>query len=70
MLHILDVPQFTGVRIHAGNRPEDTEGCPVVGKAIDHETKNLVRSMDALKDLTMKILLALLNRDSVWLEII
>ena len=25
MLHVLDVPQFTGIRIHAGNRPEDTE---------------------------------------------
>lgn len=38
MIAVLDVPYFQGVRLHAGNTHENTDGCPLLGDAIDEWT--------------------------------
>lgn len=39
MVHILDVPYFTGIRIHSGNDAEDTLGCILVGHSMEHPAR-------------------------------
>jgi len=39
MPHILNVPNFSGIRIHKGNSADDVEGCIAVGL---NKTENLV----------------------------
>ncbi len=34
---VLGVPDFTEIRMHAGNRPEDTDGCLLTGYAVQRD---------------------------------
>jgi hypothetical protein len=38
MMHVMDVPYFEGIRIHAGNTKEDTHGCLLLGSARSEST--------------------------------
>lgn len=60
MPHILDVPQFKGIRIHPGNTDADSEGCILVGRTrekdfIGHSKLTYNELIIRLRDATDKI---------------
>lgn len=73
-LELYSVPGFSGIRIHAGNSSEDTEGCILLGKSRDfdyiHESKQAVME---LEDLLLSQNSDPIKRrliEETWLEII
>jgi len=68
MFLLVDVPGFIGVRIHAGNTAENTEGCLLTGQTKGEDFVG--QSVAALKNFSMKILSAMLRGESVWIEIV
>jgi len=71
MMPLLEnVPNFTGVRIHAGNSSKDTEGCIIVGALNDSMDDDFVgASKVAVSRLYPKIADALAVKEKVTLEI-
>ena len=39
---LLNVPNFEGVRLHCGNKPEDTSGCILVGKTKNEDQPDYI----------------------------
>jgi len=68
MPHILNVPNFEGVRIHAGNTAEDTEGCLLTGTRRDVDYVG--QSRDAFDKLFAKIEQAQLSGEKILLTIV
>ena len=54
MPHLLNVPGFTGVRIHSGNKSLDTEGCILVGR-VRNSFDEILQSRAAYENLFTKL---------------
>jgi len=68
---LIDVPQFEGVRIHAGNSSEDTDGCILVGTVNKDPNDDWIgASRKALDSLQPKIQDALDRGEEVTIEIV
>lgn len=64
---LVGVPGFSGIRIHSGNTPEDTEGCILVGW--NKVPGKVVNSRSAL-DKLMTLLVAAYNKgEAVWIRV-
>lgn len=62
------VPNFEGIRIHAGNYPDDTQGCILVG---ENKYKGMVvNSRQWLKRLIDRITEARERDEAIWLTVI
>jgi hypothetical protein len=66
---LLGVPDFTGIRIHPGNKPEDTEGCILVGMT-QTDDDWIGESRKAYQALYAEIQEALDCGESVLIEIV
>lgn len=64
---LLDVPGFSGIRIHAGNTSGDTAGCILPG--YNRKKGMVVNSRSALQKVMFEITAAIDRGEEVWITI-
>lgn len=67
MPQIIGVPGFTGVRIHSGNKADDTEGCVLLGKR--RGNAEIFESRDAFAAFFFKLQVAFEKKEPVKITI-
>ena len=67
MPEIMNVPGFTGIRVHGGNTHQDTEGCPLLGRARTAEGVSQCAQVNA--ELVALLAHAEDCKDYCWIEI-
>lgn len=64
---LIDVPGFSGVRVHSGNTAADTEGCLIVG--LERTESGVVKSQKAMDVLLTMISDADTDGEEIWITV-
>ena len=66
---LLNVPNYSGVRIHSGNTAENTEGCILIGMSDGNDKEGWLGNSRLAMDKFLPLLTNALKTQKVWLTI-